>query len=99
MPKSRLAELAALPGDVYTVGLSVGGAVAIGLAAAHPDRVEQVVAYAPLLQVNFDDRRQYVNLKGPLHIKDMGWDPNLQNPVGALTAANRFGGSVVLSPA
>ena len=72
--------------------------MAIGLAAAHPDRVKRVVAYAPLLQVDGDDRRQYVNLAGPLDIKEMGWDPNLQFPVGALTAANRFGGSVVLSP-
>lgn len=96
--EARLADLAALPGDIYTVGLSVGGAVAIGLAAAHPDRVKRVVAYAPLLQVYGDDRRQYVNLAGPLDIKEMGWDPNLQFPVGALTAANRFGSSVVLSP-
>jgi pimeloyl-ACP methyl ester carboxylesterase len=97
--EARLAELAALPGNIYTIGLSVGGAVAIGLAAAHPDRIKRVVAYAPLLQVYGVDRRQYVNLAGPLDIKEMGWDPNLQFPVGALTAANRFGSSVVLSPA
>ncbi|HEY9906033.1 MAG TPA: hypothetical protein V6D18_00330 [Thermosynechococcaceae cyanobacterium] len=96
--EARLAELAALPGDVYTVGLSVGGAVAIGLAAAHPERVKRTVAYAPLLQVYGADRRQYVNLAGPLDIKEMGWDANLQFPVGALTAANRFGGSIAFSP-
>lgn len=96
--KARLAEIDSLPGPVYTVGLSVGGATALGLAAARPDRVKRTVAYAPLLKVYGVDRRYYVNLAGPLDIKEMGWDPNLQFPVGALTAADRFGSSVVLSP-
>jgi pimeloyl-ACP methyl ester carboxylesterase len=96
--EARLAELDAMPGDIFTVGLSVGGAVALGLAAARPDRVRRVVAYAPLLRVYGDDRRKYVNLAGPLDIKEMGWDATLQFPVGALTAADRFGGSVVMSP-
>ncbi|HIK13852.1 MAG TPA: alpha/beta fold hydrolase [Leptolyngbyaceae cyanobacterium M33_DOE_097] len=95
--EARLNELAALPGDVYTVGLSVGGAVAIGLAAARPDRVKKVVAYAPLLQIHGEDNLLYVNLAGPLDLKESGWDPNLQFPVGCLTAANRFGSSDVMS--
>lgn len=94
--KARLAEIDSLPGPVYTVGLSVGGAVALALAAARPDRVQRTVAYAPLLKI-YAERRQYVNLAGPLDIKEIGWDPDLQFPVGALTAADRFGSSVVLS--
>jgi alpha-beta hydrolase superfamily lysophospholipase len=95
---ARLVELEALPGPIYTVGLSVGGAVALSLAATHRDRVERVVAYAPLLKVNGEQHRQYVNLTGPLDIKELGWDPNLQFPVGALTAADRFGSAFVLDP-
>ena len=95
--KARLAELAAMPGPVFTVGLSVGGSVALALAAAQPERVKRVVAYAPLLKILGDDRRKYVNLAGPLDIKESGWDPNLQFPVGCLTANDRFGGSEVMS--
>lgn len=97
--KARLADIASIPGVVYTVGLSVGGAVALALAAADPDRVQKAVVYAPLLRVYGEQRRQYVNLAGPLDIKEMGWDPNLMFPVGCFTAADRFGGSVVMSPA
>lgn len=97
--KARLADVASIPGAVYTVGLSVGGAVALALAAASPDRVQKAVVYAPLLKVYGEQRRQYVNLAGPLDIKEMGWDANLLFPVGCFTAADRFGGSVVMSPA
>jgi len=95
--ESRLTELDAMPGDLYTVGLSVGGAVAVALASARPDRVQRVVAYAPLLKIYGEERRQYVNLAGPLDISESGWDANLRFPVGALTAVDRFGSSVVLS--
>lgn len=89
--QARLSELSALPGPMYTVGLSVGGAVALGLAADQPDRIEKVVAYAPLLRIIGEDRRRYVQLAGPLDISETGWDPNLRFPVGALTAADYFG--------
>lgn len=95
---ARLADLETMPGPIYTVGLSVGGAVALALAANCPDRVQQAVAYAPLLRIDGEDRRRYVNLSGPLDISESGWDPSLRFPVGALTAADRFGSSVVLSP-
>ena len=95
--KARLADLDAMPGDVYTVGLSVGGSVALGLAAARRDRIKQVVAYAPLIHIYGEERRQYINLAGPLDISESGWDPNLRFPVGCLTAADRLGSSVVLS--
>ncbi len=97
--RDRIRELDAMPGPIYTLGLSVGGAVALGLAADQPERVKKVVAYAPLLEVYGDDRRAYVELTGPLDIKEMGWDPNLQFPVGCLTAADHFGGSYVRSEA
>lgn len=92
--RDRLQELDAMPGDIYTLGLSVGGAVALGLAADRPDRIKKTVAYAPLLEIYGEDRREYVNLAGPLDIKELGWDPDLRFPVGALTAAARFGQSV-----
>ncbi|MBW4527869.1 MAG: alpha/beta hydrolase [Phormidium tanganyikae FI6-MK23] len=95
--QARLAELDAMPGNVFTVGLSVGGAVALGLAASRPDRVRGVVAYAPLLKIFGEERRRYVNLAGPLDISESGWDANLRFPIGCLTAADRFGSSVVLS--
>lgn len=95
--EARLAELDAMPGAIFTVGLSVGGAVALGLAAAHPERIKQVVAYAPLLRIYKEERRRYINLSGPLDITESGWDPNLRFPVGCLTAADRFGSSYVLS--
>ncbi|MBW4515887.1 MAG: lysophospholipase [Timaviella obliquedivisa GSE-PSE-MK23-08B] len=97
--RDRLQELDAMPGDIYTLGLSVGGAVALGLAADRPDRIKKAIAYAPLLEIYGEDRRQYVNLAGPLDIKELGWDPNLCFPVGALTAAARFGKSVIKNAA
>ncbi len=96
--QQRLAELSALPGPIYTIGLSVGGAVALGLAESSPgdagNRIERVVAYAPLLKIYGEQRRQYVQLAGPLDINETGWDPNLKFPVGVLTAADYFGSEV-----
>jgi pimeloyl-ACP methyl ester carboxylesterase len=94
--ETRLAELDALPGPVYALGLSVGGAVALALAAARPDRIKRVVSYAPLLKIYGSDRRQYINLAGPLDIQESGWDPALKFPIGCLTAADRLGGAGVL---
>lgn len=90
----RLDELSVLPGPIYAVGLSVGGTTALGLASRASDRIEKVVAYAPLLKIIGEDRRQFVQLTGPLDISETGWDPNLRFPVGALTAADYFGSEV-----
>lgn len=90
----RLAELDAMPGPIYTVGLSVGGAVALGLAASRPDRIKKVVAYAPLLEVENEIRERYINLTGPLDLREFSWEQNVSFPVGCLTAANRFGAFV-----
>lgn len=92
--QQRLNELSALPGPIYTVGLSMGGAVALGLASNSGGRIERTVAYAPLLKIDGEERRQFVQLTGPLDINETGWDPNLRFPVGALTAADYFGGEV-----
>jgi alpha-beta hydrolase superfamily lysophospholipase len=97
--RDRLKELDSIPGPIYAVGLSVGGAVALGVAANQPHRIERTITYAPLLQVYGEDRRQYVNLAGPLDIQELGWDPNLRFPVGCLTAAARFGGAYVMQQA
>ncbi len=92
--QQRLEELSSLSGPIYTVGLSVGGAVALGLAGSAGDRIERVAAYAPLLKIQGENRRRYVQLTGPLDINESGWDPNLRFPVGALTAADYFGSEV-----
>lgn len=91
--EARLAELEAMPGPIYTAGLSVGGAVALALAAAHPDRIKKVVAYAPLLEIYGEGRERYVNLVGPLGVKEFGWD-SLRFPLSCFTASNRFGAFV-----
>ncbi|MGB3309880.1 MAG: alpha/beta fold hydrolase [Nodosilinea sp.] len=91
--QTRIAELEALPEPIYTVGLSVGGAVALALAAQNPQRVAKAVAFAPLLEVYGKTRERYVNLAGPLDIREFGWD-ELQFPLGCFTAANQFGAFV-----
>lgn len=95
--KQRLAELSSLPDPIYAIGLSMGGAVALGLAADQPNRIKKVVAYAPLLRIIGEERRRYVQLAGPLDISETGWDPNLRFPVGALTAADYFGSELRMS--
>lgn len=92
--QARLEELSALPGPIYTIGLSVGGTVALGLAEMNQDRIKGVVAYAPLLKIFGKKRREYVQLTGPLDISETGWDPDLRFPVGALTAADYLGSEV-----
>jgi esterase/lipase len=92
--QKRLAELEAMPGPIYTVGLSVGGATALGLAASHPERIKKVVACAPLLEVSNEINERYINLTGPLDLRQFSWEHNISFPVGCLTAANRFGSFV-----
>ena len=65
----------------------------MALAAAHPERIKGVVAYAPLLEVYGETRERYVNLAGPLDIREFGWS-DLRFPLGCFTAANRFGAFV-----
>lgn len=50
--EERLKELEALPGPLFTVGLSMGGATALALAARHSDKVAKTAVFAPLLKVS-----------------------------------------------
>ena len=90
--RQRLEDLETMPGDIYTVGLSVGGATALALAADQPERVKKVVAYAPLLNPVEDQGKEWqISLLGTLDIQELGWDPNLRFPIGCFSASNRFG--------
>ncbi|KAJ7555636.1 hypothetical protein O6H91_05G047700 [Diphasiastrum complanatum] len=88
--ESRLEEVQSLPGPIFTIGLSVGGAVALGLAAAHPDKISKVVAYAPLLRELNEVKRQFSLKAGPLDVKETGWDPRLQFTLGCFAATDVF---------
>lgn len=48
--EERMREVAALPGPLFTVGLSMGGATALSLAATHPDKIAKTAVFAPLLK-------------------------------------------------
>ena len=49
--EQRLKEVDSLPGPVFTVGISMGGATALALAAIHPDKIARTAVFAPLLKV------------------------------------------------
>lgn len=91
----------AYPGPVHVMGLSVGGAAALGVAAMNPERIQRCVTFAPLLELweqYPNTKRSLVNYIGPLGVaKDFAWDPNNPFPVSAFTAAGRFGGSLTSS--
>jgi alpha-beta hydrolase superfamily lysophospholipase len=93
---ARLDELDPQIGPVFTVGLSVGGAVALAV-AEHSPRVTKCVAFAPFLKIESSDgglRALAVDVLGPLDLAQFAWDPATPFPWGALTAANRFGSYV-----
>ncbi|BAZ38257.1 hypothetical protein NIES4101_41940 [Calothrix sp. NIES-4101] len=92
--QQRLAELDDMPGPIYTIGLSVGAAIALGLAADKPQRISKVVSYAPLLKLHEPMMERYVNLAGPLDIHEKSWSPGESFPIGALTAAAKYGAFV-----
>lgn len=92
--RKRLDELDAMPGPIYIIGLSVGGAIALGLAADQPKRIAKVVAYTPLLKLYEPTVERYIELAGPLDMYEKSWHPGESFPVGALTAASRYGAYV-----
>lgn len=92
--RQRLAELDDMPGRIFVIGLSVGGAIALGLAADKPERVTKVVTYAPLLKLYESTMERYIHLTGPLDIYEKSWNPNESFPVGALTASAKYGAYV-----
>lgn len=89
--RQRLAELDAMPGPIYVIGLSVGGAIALGIAADQPKRVSKVITYTPLLKLYEPTVEQYIELAGPLDMYEKSWRPGEVFPVGALTAAAKYG--------
>ena len=95
--QQQLDLLKDLPGEVYTMGLSVGGSVAIAVAAANPGRVTRCFSAAPLLELHEaqpNAARLLINAIGPLGMQDFGWSPENRFPMSNLTAAGRFGGYV-----
>ncbi|MGD1806624.1 hypothetical protein ACP6PL_14445 [Dapis sp. BLCC M126] len=90
--RQRFQEIEPMPGDIYTVGLSVGGATAISLAEEYPERVKKIVAYAPLLK-NIETKGQewQVDLIGSLNmLPPTNWN-HMSFPVSCYSAINRFG--------
>ena len=49
--EQRMREVGPLPGPLFTVGLSMGGATALSIAATHPDKIAKTAVFAPLLKV------------------------------------------------
>ena len=95
--RARLAELAAMPGPIYAIGLSVGATIALGLAATEPERVKKVVAYAPLLKIR--DRRLscFLHLAELLNLKQNVWGEGVSTPMEALIGAAHLGSLVMAS--
>ncbi|XP_024531302.1 uncharacterized protein LOC9633504 [Selaginella moellendorffii] len=84
--EQRLEDVHALPGPIFAIGISMGGATALHLANTYPDTISKVVAYAPLLKTMDDSRREFALAIGPLDVKETGWEPSLQFTVGCLVA-------------
>ena len=95
--KSRLQELAEMPGPIYAIGLGVGATVALALAAEARGRIKKVVAFSPLLKVGDRLFNRYLHLAGLLDIQETGWEENLYFPISALTAAADVGSLVMKS--
>ncbi|KAJ7514029.1 hypothetical protein O6H91_23G023100 [Diphasiastrum complanatum] len=89
--EARLQEIESLPGPAFTVGLSVGGAVALGLAAAHPEKIAKVAAYSPFLKGFNELGRKVTLIAGPLDVKEIRWVPNLTFSASCLVAADLHG--------
>ncbi|EFJ28045.1 hypothetical protein SELMODRAFT_441277 [Selaginella moellendorffii] len=89
--EQRLEEVRALPGPIFAIGISMGGATALHLANTYPDTISKVVAYAPLLKTMDDARREFALAIGPLDVKETGWEPSLQFTVGCLVAIDLCG--------
>jgi pimeloyl-ACP methyl ester carboxylesterase len=70
--EARLKEVHALPGPIFTVGLSMGGAVSLALAAAHPDKIAKTAVFSPLLKVLFYTYSMVVSAWKPLQRSLLG---------------------------
>ncbi|NEP43275.1 MAG: alpha/beta hydrolase, partial [Okeania sp. SIO2H7] len=95
--RARLAELAAMPGPIYAIGLSVGATVALSLAATEPQRVKKVVAYAPLLKIREPKLSGFLHIAGLLNLKQNIWEENLYSSMEGLIAAVHLGKLLMVS--
>ena len=91
--QARLSEVEKLPGPKYALGLSVGATVALGLAANNQDKIDAVVAYAPLLQVYGQQNRMRINVIGPSN-RVMTENRGTHFNVSSFTATQVFGTKV-----
>ncbi|CAK9203323.1 unnamed protein product [Sphagnum troendelagicum] len=89
--EARLKEVHALPGPIFTVGLSMGGAVSLALAAAHPDKIAKTAVFSPLLKVENQQNRVFCILAGPLGAQESGWYPDMPFSLGCFVAVDAFG--------
>jgi len=94
--RARLAELAAMPGPIYAIGLSVGATVALALAATEPERIKKVVAYAPLLKISDKKLSCFLHLGELLNLKQNLGEEGLYYPIETLIGAVHLG-SLVMS--
>lgn len=89
--RARLAELAAMPGPIYAIGLSVGATVALALAATEPERVKKVVAYAPLLKIRDKKLSCFLHLGELLNLKQNLGEEGLYSPIQTLIGGVHLG--------
>lgn len=87
----RLKEVEALPGPLFTVGLSMGGATALSLAATHSDKVSKTAVFAPLLKIINQGNCRFSKLTGPLGAQEKGWYPDMPFSLSCMVAVDVFG--------
>lgn len=95
--KARLAELAAMPGPIYAIGLSVGATVALALAATEPERIKKVVAYSPVLKICGRKLSCFFHVAGLLDLKLNVCGESLYAPMEGLIAGAHLGSLVTSS--
>lgn len=89
--EQRLKEVEALPGPLFTVGLSMGGATALSLAALHSDKVARTAVFAPLLKIINRSNCRFSRLTGPLGAQEKGWYPDMPFLLSCMVAVDVFG--------
>ncbi|KAG0557466.1 hypothetical protein KC19_11G132800 [Ceratodon purpureus] len=89
--EQRMQEVAPLPGPLFTVGMSMGGATAIALAAIHPDKVARTAVFAPFFKSIDDYKGQFCKLTGPLGCEEKGWYPDMPFLLSCMVEVGAFG--------
>ncbi|KAG0625171.1 hypothetical protein M758_2G033200 [Ceratodon purpureus] len=87
----RMREVAALPGPLFTVGLSMGGATALSLAATHPEKIAKAAVFAPLLKIVNPHNVRFSKLTGPLGAQEKGWYPDMPFLLSCMVVVDAFG--------